>query len=177
MPWVGDIFQNAAILDFLDCFWSMYIIIIIIPETFVVKEILLRLNRTFLTPLAVFSTVADFNICWIARFQRLFLHPSWLTSSRTSGHQKLVPKFSWVDNCLMVTKQDFLEMEASQWLNKKSQNRSSIAKGWSYTLCCWEAAVRILDSFWKNVDVEMMMMMKFVGNCNQICFDSSWGIE
>ena len=30
---------------------------------------------------------------------------------------------------LMVTKRDFLEMEASLWLNKKSQN-GSVAKGW-----------------------------------------------
>ena len=35
---------------------------------------------------------------------RLFSNPSWLTSGRTYGHQKLVPTMSWIDNCLMVTK-------------------------------------------------------------------------
>ena len=36
----------------------------------------------------------------------IFIHPnpSWLTSGRTSGQQKLVPTFPWMDNCLMVTK-------------------------------------------------------------------------
>ena len=34
------------------------------------------------------------------------------------------------DSYLMVTKWDFLEMEASLWLNKKSQN---VAKGWLST--------------------------------------------
>ena len=41
--------------------------------------------------------------CWIQNneFQRLFPNPSWLTSGRTSGHQKLVATFPWIDNCLM----------------------------------------------------------------------------
>ena len=30
-------------------------------------------------------------------------------SGETSNHQKLVPTFPWIDNYLMVTKQDFLE--------------------------------------------------------------------
>ena len=41
----------------------------------------------------------------VARFQRLFLNPSWLTlGGRTSSHQKLAPTFPWIDNCLMMTK-------------------------------------------------------------------------
>ena len=56
----------------------------------------------------------------------------------------------------MVTKRDFLEMEASLWLNERSQN---VAKGWLSTLCCWEAAVHTLDWSWKKVDVKLMMMM------------------
>ena len=49
----------------------------------------------------------------VARFQRLFANLSWITSGRTSGQQTLVPTFPWINNCLMVTKRDFLEMEAS----------------------------------------------------------------
>ena len=39
----------------------------------------------------------------VARFQHLFPNLNWLMSGRTSGHQKLVPTFPWIDNCLMVT--------------------------------------------------------------------------
>ena len=56
----------------------------------------------------------------------------------------------------MVTKQYLLEMEASLWLNKRSQN---VAKGWLSTWCCWEAAIHTLDWSWKKVDIKLMMMM------------------
>ena len=36
------------------------------------------------------------------------------------------PTFRGIDSCLMVTKRDFLEMEASLWLNERFQN---VAKG------------------------------------------------
>ena len=36
----------------------------------------------------------------VDRFQRLFHNPSWLTPGKTSGHQKLVPTFPWIYNCL-----------------------------------------------------------------------------
>ena len=49
------------------------------------------------------STTAD----EVYRFQHLFL-VGW----HEEGHQKLAPIFPWIDNCLMVTKWDFLEMEA-----------------------------------------------------------------
>ena len=55
-----------------------------------------------------------------------------------SHHQKLAPTFPGIDSCLMVTKRDFLEMEASLWLNERSQN---VAKGGLST--CWEAAVAV----------------------------------
>ena len=48
-----------------------------------------------------------------SRFQRLFPNPSWLVRGRASRHQKLAPTFSGIDSCLMVTKRDFFEMEAS----------------------------------------------------------------
>ena len=67
------------------------------------------------------------SLKWSSRFQRLFLNPSWLVWGRASRHQKLAPTFPGIDSCLMVTKWDFLEMEASLWLNGKSQN---VAKGW-----------------------------------------------
>ena len=51
-------------------------------------------------------------------------------SRRASHHQKLAPTFPGIDNCLMVTKPDFIEMKASLWLNKRSQY---VAKGWSST--------------------------------------------
>ena len=73
-----------------------------------------------------------------SRFQRFI--PSWLVWGRASHHQKLAPIFPWIDNCLMVTKQDFLEMQASLWLNEKSW----VAKSWLSTLCCCEAAVHTL---------------------------------
>ena len=47
-------------------------------------------------------------------------------------------------------------MEASLWLNGKSQN---VAKGWLSIYCCWEAAVHTLDLSWKKMDVKLMMMM------------------
>ena len=62
----------------------------------------------------------------VSRFQRLFPNPSWLVWGRASRYQKLAPTFPGIDSCLMVTKRDFLEMEASLWLNGKSQN---VAKG------------------------------------------------
>ena len=34
-----------------------------------------------------------------------------------------------MDDCLMVTEQDFLEMEAALWLNKKSHKNASVAGG------------------------------------------------
>ena len=49
---------------------------------------------------------------------------------RASHHQKLAPTFPGIDSCLMVTKQDFLKMEASLWLNERSQD---VAKGWLST--------------------------------------------
>ena len=64
--------------------------------------------------------------------------------------------FPGIDSCLMVTKWDFLEMEASLWLNGRSQN---VAKGCLSTECCWEAAVHTLDLSWKKMDVKLMMMM------------------
>ena len=48
-----------------------------------------------------------------SRFQRLFPNPSWLVRGRASRYQKLAPTFPGIDSCLMVTKRDFLEMEAS----------------------------------------------------------------
>ena len=88
--------------------------------------------------------------------QGLFPNPSWMTSGRTPGHQKLVPTFPYID-CLMVTEWDFLGMEASLWLNKKSQN-GSVTKGWLSTLCCWEEVVaHTLNISWKKIDVKMMM--------------------
>ena len=89
-------------------------------------------------------------------FQHLFPNPSWLVWGRASHHQKLAPIFPGIDSYLMVTKRDFLKMEASLWLNGKSQN---VAKGWLSTLCCWEAAVHTLDLSWKKMDVKLMMMM------------------
>ena len=64
-----------------------------------------------------------FNYRWgkVSRFQRLFPNPSWLVWGRASRHQKLAPTFPWLDNCLMVTKRDFLKTEASLWLNEKSR--------------------------------------------------------
>ena len=38
----------------------------------------------------------------VARFQRHFPNPSWLTSGITSGHQNLVSIFQRIDNCLKV---------------------------------------------------------------------------
>ena len=45
---------------------------------------------------------------------------------------------------LMVTKRDFLEMEASLSLNVKSRN-GSVAGGMLSTLCCLEAPVHTFD--------------------------------
>ena len=74
----------------------------------------------------------------------------------------------WIDNCLMATKRDFFEMEASLSLNERSQNES-VAKSWLSILCCWEAAVHTLDQSWKKMDIElmtimMMMISKMISN-------------
>ena len=52
----------------------------------------------------------------VSRLQPLFSNLSWFVWGRASHHQKLAPTFPWIDNCLMVTKRDFLEIEASLWL-------------------------------------------------------------
>ena len=65
-----------------------------------------------------------------SRFQRFFPNFSWFVWGRASIYQKLAPTFPGIDSCLMVTKRDFLEIEASLWLNEKSQN---FAKGWLST--------------------------------------------
>ena len=41
----------------------------------------------------------------VARFQRLFPNPSFLMSSRTSGHQNHASIFSEIDNCLKAKRQ------------------------------------------------------------------------
>ena len=64
----------------------------------------------------------------------------------------------------MVTKWDFLEMEASLWLNGRSQN---VAKGCLSTECCLEAAVHTLDLSWKKMDVKLMMMMMMMNTNKQ----------
>ena len=63
----------------------------------------------------------------------------------------------------MVTKQDFLEMEARTMTKREIL---SVAKGWLSTLCCWEAAVHTLDYSWKKMDVKLMMM--FVKATNSV---------
>ena len=60
-------------------------------------------------------------------------------SGRTSGHQKLVPTSPWIDSCPIW------------WLN---------SEGWLSTLCCWEAAVHILDKSMKKMDVKVMMIIE-----------------
>ena len=57
----------------------------------------------------------------VSRLQRLFPNPSWLVWGRAAHHQKLTPTFPWIGRHLIVTKRDFLEMEASLWLNEKSR--------------------------------------------------------
>ena len=57
--------------------------------------------------------IVDIDISWlyvtrqistsakeVARFQRFFPNPSWLTSGRTSGHQNFVSIFPGINNCL-----------------------------------------------------------------------------
>ena len=62
----------------------------------------------------------------VARFQHLFPNPSWLMSGRTSGHQKIVPTFLWIDNCLMVTKRYLMLLGNSHpcpWLTLEENRR------------------------------------------------------
>ena len=71
--------------------------------------------------LNIMGTEAEIQIAEaVSRLQHLFLNPSWLVWGKASRHQKLAPTFSWIDKCLMVTKCDFLKMEASLWPNEKS---------------------------------------------------------
>ena len=56
---------------------------------------------------------------------------------------KLVPPFPWIDNCLMVTISDFLK-NGSQGLIGKFRI-GSVAQGWLFTMCCWEAAAHTID--------------------------------
>ena len=58
----------------------------------------------------------------ISRFQRLF--------PKGIPHPKHAPTFPGIDSYLMVTKWDFLEMEASLWRNERLLN---VAEGWLST--------------------------------------------
>ena len=75
---------------------------------------------------------------------------------RASHHKILAPTFPRIDNCLIMIEQDFLEMEASLWLNEKSWVSLKVD---CLPLCCWEAAVHTLDWSWKKMDVKLMMML------------------
>ena len=81
-----------------------------------------------------------FNFRWKRSYQdssvSVIPNPSWLVWGRASRHQKLAPTFPGIDSCLMVTKRwsAFLEMEASLWLNGRSQN---VAKG------LWRTCLRL----------------------------------
>ena len=57
---------------------------------------------------------AEFNCRWKGgcQIQSLFPNPSWLVM-KNIWSPKFHSSFSSEDNCLMVTKQDFLKMEAS----------------------------------------------------------------
>ena len=92
------------------------------------------------------------------KFQRLFPNPSWMVWGRAFRNQKLAPTFPWIENCLMVTKRDFLEMEASLWLNKKS--RVSLKVGFYLMLLGSSRPYPWLFSEKMNVKLMMMMMMK-----------------
>ena len=55
-----------------------------------------------------------------------------LASWYEGGHPttKITPTLPWMDNCLMVTERDFLEMEVSLWLKRVIP---SVTKGWLST--------------------------------------------
>ena len=57
------------------------------------KNELRRRNSTAAEEVTRSSVSPQFELVWLGR---------------TSGHQKLVPTFKWIDSCPMVTKQDFL---------------------------------------------------------------------
>ena len=61
----------------------------------------------------------------VSRFQCLFPNPNWLVWKGIPP-PKTCSNFPGIDSCLMVTKRDFLKMEASLGLNERSQN---VAKG------------------------------------------------
>ena len=84
--------------------------------------------------------------------------------------QKIRSNIPRIDNCLMVTKQDFLEMEAS--LTKREI--LSVAKGWLSTVCCWEADAHTLDLSWKKMDVKLMMMMMMMRCSSNRCTQIFW---
>ena len=77
----------------------------------------------------------------IARSQRLLPTPSWLTSRRTSGHQKLVPTFPWMDNCLMATKT--LTVGCLPYAVGKQPSIPLINLGRTWTLKWWWCCERI----------------------------------
>ena len=56
-----------------------------------------------------------------------------------------------------MAKRDLLEMEASLYMT--TREIPSVAKGWLYTLCCWEAVVHTLDWSFKKVGVLKLMIM------------------
>ena len=59
---------------------------------------------------------------------------------RASHHQKLAPTFPGIDSCLVVTKRDFLEMEA--YIMTKRAGLKMLLKVDCLPNACWEAAVR-----------------------------------
>ena len=77
-----------------------------------IRRTLRDLGSTLVSPKLAILKILKFEV-WrqnstsadkVARFQCLFPNLSWLMSGRTSGHQKLIPTFLWIDNCLMAAK-------------------------------------------------------------------------
>ena len=67
------------------------------------------------TPSGTFWVVASGRCQIQCRTNELWTEAAYIDKFRWTKHDTM--PFPWIDNCLMATKWDFLEMEASVWLN------------------------------------------------------------
>ena len=114
---LGHVLKTVNCIQLNILFWSIYIIncslILQFKHAFIQSQTFVTMDNCKGDLFVEFSTF--YRLFILFHFLFLFYHLSF---------------FPGIDSCLMVTKRDFLEMEASLWLNGRSQN---VAKGWLST--------------------------------------------
>ena len=102
----------------------------------------------------------------------------------SSGLQKHVPTFPWIDNCLMVTKRNFLGNGSNVTVTGRSRN-GSVAKGLGYGVGK-QPSMPLIES-WKEMDVKKIMMVMIMimmngdanteSNFSRFCLHSTTSVK